>query len=70
VLDASRDKKVSVHCAANYRVSIFGRPSTAMPAWVWSPDAGGRPHQPVWPSTTAWDEVFVEVSGGPSPSYE
>jgi protein tyrosine phosphatase (PTP) superfamily phosphohydrolase (DUF442 family) len=59
VMDASRDKKVFVHCAANYRVSSFvalyheARQS-------WSPQQGDAHMRRVWEPNETWTRFIAE----------
>ena len=60
VMDASRDRKVFVHCAANYRVSsfvaLYGQARLG-----WSADQADAHIKRVWHLDDTWAE-FVEVS--------
>ena len=60
VMDASHDKRVFVHCAANYRVSVF----IALYAQVrlgWSVDAANAHIRRLWDPNDTW-MGFIEVS--------
>lgn len=67
VMDASRDKKVFVHCAANYRVSsfvaLFGQARLG-----WSSDRADAHVRKVWQPNATWaafiDAARRRLSGG------
>ena len=59
VMDASRDKKVFVHCAANYRVSSF----VALyheARQRWSPQQGDAHMRRVWEPNDTWTRFIAE----------
>jgi len=60
VMDASRDKKVFVHCAANYRVSsfiaLYGQARLG-----WTADQADAHVRRVWDPNETWRE-FIEAS--------
>jgi protein tyrosine phosphatase (PTP) superfamily phosphohydrolase (DUF442 family) len=60
VMDASRDKKVFVHCAANYRVSsfvaLYGQAKLG-----WSAETADAHIQRVWEPNDTW-KAFIEQS--------
>ena len=59
VMDASRDKKVFVHCAANYRVSSF----VALyheARQNWSPQQGDAHMRRVWEPNETWTRFIAE----------
>ena len=59
-MDASRDKKVFVHCAANYRVSsfiaLYGQARLG-----WTADQADAHVRRVWDPNETWRE-FIEAS--------
>jgi protein tyrosine phosphatase (PTP) superfamily phosphohydrolase (DUF442 family) len=60
VMDASRDRKVFVHCAANYRVSsfvvLYGQARLG-----WSPEEADAHIRRVWQLDETW-KAFVNLS--------
>lgn len=60
VMDASKDKKVFVHCAANYRVSsfvaLYGESRLG-----WSAEQGDAHMRRVWEPNPAWAQFIEEA---------
>ena len=60
VMDASKDKKVFVHCAANYRVSsfvaLYGESRLG-----WSPEQGDAHMRRVWEPNPTWAQFIDEA---------
>ena len=60
VMDAARDKKVFVHCAANYRVSsfvaLYGEARLG-----WSPQQGDAHMRRVWEPNATWTCFIAEA---------
>ena len=60
VMDASKDRKVFVHCAANYRVSsfvaIYGESRLG-----WSPEQGDAHIRRVWEPNPTWTQFIAEA---------
>lgn len=65
VMDASRDKKVFVHCAANYRVSsfvaLYGEARLG-----WSPGQADAHIRLVWEPNPTWAQFIAEARAGQS----
>ncbi|HZI78662.1 MAG TPA: protein tyrosine phosphatase family protein [Vicinamibacterales bacterium] len=60
VMDAARDKKVFVHCAANYRVSSFV--ALYREARLgWSPQQGDAHMRRVWEPNETWTRFMAEA---------
>jgi protein tyrosine phosphatase (PTP) superfamily phosphohydrolase (DUF442 family) len=60
VMDASHVKRVFVHCAANYRVSVFIA-LYAQARLGWSVDEANAHIQRLWDPDDTWKE-FIQVS--------
>ena len=62
VMDAARDQKVFVHCAANYRVSsfvaLYGEARLG-----WSPEKGDAHVRRVWEPNETWARFMAERRG-------
>jgi protein tyrosine phosphatase (PTP) superfamily phosphohydrolase (DUF442 family) len=60
VMDASKDKKVFVHCAANYRVSsfvaLYGESRLG-----WSPEQGDAHMRRVWEPNPTWVQFIADA---------
>jgi len=59
-MDASQDKKVFVHCAANYRVSsfvaLYGESRLG-----WSPEAGDAHVRRIWEPNETWARFIADA---------
>jgi protein tyrosine phosphatase (PTP) superfamily phosphohydrolase (DUF442 family) len=59
VMDAARDRKVFVHCAANYRVSgfvaLYGQERLG-----WSPEQADAHVRRVWEPNDTWTQFIAE----------
>jgi protein tyrosine phosphatase (PTP) superfamily phosphohydrolase (DUF442 family) len=60
VMDAAKDKKVFVHCAANYRVSsfvaLYGESRLG-----WSPEQGDAHIRRVWEPNPTWAQLIDDA---------
>ena len=59
VMDAARDKKVFVHCAANYRVSSFVA-LYGESRFGWSPEQADAHIRRVWEPNEVWKAFIVD----------
>ena len=60
VMDAARDRKVFVHCAANYRVSSFVALYNEA-RLGWSPQQGDAHMRRIWEPNETWTRFIAEA---------
>jgi len=65
MMDASKDRKVFVHCAANYRVSTFVA-LYGESRLDWSPEQGDAHMRRVWEPNPTWAQFIAEARASQS----